>query len=220
MFKIRSKYIYALHYKWLTFLYDPLVKWTTKEITFKKALRRQAKIQPGHKILDVGCGTGTLIMIIKETSPSALIIGCDGDKKILRMAQEKTGQGEVELCWHCALAYELPYAEGTFNHIFSSFLLHHLTKEDKLKTLLEIRRVLRPGGELHLADWGKPQNWLMRLCFLIIQVLDGFQTTEDNRRGFLSNYLKETGFVSLKEVRNFNTFMGTISLYKAQRPAN
>lgn len=218
--EIRSKYIYALHYNWLTSLYDPLVKWATKEMTFKKALIAQGDIQPGHKILDLGCGTGTLCIFIKKTSPPALIIGCDGDKKILRIARAKTAPGQVELYWHCALAYELPYAEGTFNHVFSSFLFHHLTREDKLKTLLEIWRVLRPGGELHLADWGQPQNWLMRLSFLTIQVLDGFQTTADNRRGFLGNYLQETGFVCLREVKNYNTFLGTLSLYKAQKPAN
>ncbi|MGQ9694102.1 MAG: class I SAM-dependent methyltransferase [Thermodesulfobacteriota bacterium] len=218
--EIRSKYIYALHYNWLTCLYDPLVKWATREITFKKALRAQAKIQPGHRILDLGCGTGTLCITIMETSPPALLIGCDGDKKVLRIARAKPAPGEAKLSWHCALAYELPYATEVFNHVFSSFLFHHLTKANKLKTLSEIWRVLRPGGELHLADWGKPQNWLMRLSFLIIQILDGFQTTADNRRGFLVNYLQEAGFVCLKEVKKYNTLLGTLSLYKAQKPAN
>ncbi|MGB9698567.1 MAG: class I SAM-dependent methyltransferase [Thermodesulfobacteriota bacterium] len=216
----RSKYIYALHYEALTFLYDPLVRVATKEFTFKKALSHQAEIQPGHKILDLGCGTGTLSLILKETSPQAIIIGCDGDQKILKMAKAKATQAERGLYWHCGLAYELPYAEATFNHVFSSFLFHHLTKENKLRTLREIWRVLKPGGALHLADWGRPQNWLMRLTFLIIQILDGFQTTADNVRGLLRHYLKEAGFVGVREVRNYNTFVGSLILYQAHKPAN
>jgi len=216
----RSKYIYALHYEWLTFLYDPLVRVATKEFTFKKALRLQAEIQPDQKILDLGCGTGTLSLILKETSPQAIIIGGDGDKKILKMAKAKATQAKRELYWHCALAYELPYAEATFNHVFSSFLFHHLTRENKLRTLREIWRVLKPGGGLHLAAWGRPSNWLMRLTFLLIQILDSFQTTGDNVRGLLSSYLQEAGFVEIREVRNYNTFVGSLCLYKAHKPAD
>ncbi len=215
---MRSKYIYALRYESLTFLYDPLVRWTTKEMAFKKALMAQAKIEPDHKILDLGCGTGTLSMIIKEKNPCVLVIGCDGDKKILRIAKAKAVQGKVKLFWDCGLAYELPYAPASFNHVFSSFLFHHLTRDNKLKALAEIWRVLKPGGELHLADWGKPQNWLMGLSFLIIQILDGFQTTGDNKRGFLINYLEDAGFVCASEVRTFNTCVGSLRLYKAHKP--
>lgn len=216
--RVREKYIYALRYERLTCLYDTLVKWTTKEKTFKKALRDQANIQAGEKVLDLGCGTGTLSIILKEKSPHTSVIGCDGDKKILKFAKAKAAQVQRELYWHCALAYELPYAGTTFDHVFSTFLFHHLTKENKLKTLMEIWRVLKPGGELHLADWGKPQNWVMRLSFLIIQILDGFQTTKDNKQGLLISYLKEAGFRPVYEVQRYNTFVGSLYLYKAQKP--
>lgn len=213
-----KKYIYALHYNWLTFLYDLLVKWTTKELTFKKALRRQANIRPGQKILDLGCGTGTLIIIIKASAPQALVIGCDGDKRILKLAQEKAAAAEMKIYWQCGLAFELPYGPSAFDHVFSTFLFHHLSKEDKLKTLSEVWRVLKPGGEFHLADWGKPKNWLMRLSFLTIQILDGFKNTRDNIQGLLSNYLKKTGFISVREIKKYSTFVGSLSLYQAKKP--
>jgi len=61
-----KSYIPALGYRWLTRFYDPVVRLTTREATFKEALRGQASIQDGHQILDLGCGTGTLALIETE----------------------------------------------------------------------------------------------------------------------------------------------------------
>jgi len=210
-------YLYALHYDWLTFLYDPIVKWTTREYTFKKALGQQGGIQPNHKVLDLGCGTGTLALIIKESIPQSMVVGCDGDKKILQLAQGKAVRTNRDMIWHCAMAYALPYADESFDRVVSSFLFHHLTKEDKLRTLREVYRILKPGGELHLADWGKPQNKIMRLAFLVIQLLDGFETTADNVQGLLIKYLQEAGFAAGEETKRYLTIFGTLSLYKAQK---
>ena len=105
--------------------------------------------------------------------------------------------------------------DHSFDRVLSSFLLHHLTKENKLKTLTEILRVLKPGGEFHLADWGKAQNMIMRLAFLDIQLLDGFETTSENVQGLLTRYLEDAGFESVEETKRYTTVFGTLSLYKA-----
>ncbi len=75
-----SHYSYALHYKWLTRFYDPVVRWTCRESTFKRALIAQARIEPGMGILDVGCGTGTLTVLLKQTHPEADVVGLDGSE--------------------------------------------------------------------------------------------------------------------------------------------
>jgi SAM-dependent methyltransferase len=62
-----EKYIPALGFDWLTPLYDPLVKWLMPESKFKSHLVRQACIQAGQRVLDVGCGTATLTVLIKQT---------------------------------------------------------------------------------------------------------------------------------------------------------
>jgi ubiquinone/menaquinone biosynthesis C-methylase UbiE len=83
------------------------------------------------------------------------------------------------------MAFELPYPDASFDRVISSLLFHHLTRENKERTLREVFRVLRPGEELHVADWGKAQNWPMRVAFLLVQMLDGFETTADNVNGLL-----------------------------------
>ena len=82
----------------------------------------------------------------------------------------------------------------------------------------EILRVLKPGGELHVADWGPPQNVFMHLAFLAVQLLDGFETTSDNARGLLSLILLQVGFVDVHQTAQFATMFGTLSLLRSCKP--
>ncbi len=82
---------------------------------------------------------------------------------------------------------------------------------------MEIDRVLKQGGELHIADWGKAQNIVMRSLFYIVQLLDGFETTADNVRGRLPTLIKETGFQGMRKTADFATPLGTISLLSAEK---
>ncbi len=94
-----KEYIYALKYKWLTPLYDPILRLALREQTFKKALVEQARIQPGQRVLDLGCGTGTLTLLIKGVHPQARVEGMDGNPKILSLAQAKAARAGLEVDW-------------------------------------------------------------------------------------------------------------------------
>jgi ubiquinone/menaquinone biosynthesis C-methylase UbiE len=216
--KNRTEYIYALGHDWLTLLYDPIVCWTTRESAFKPALIQQAGLSISHRVLDLGCGTGTLTLGIKKKLAEGPVAGLDGDRKILGMARNKASRAGAEVLWNCGLAHELPFADAVFDRVLSSFLFHHLTRENKRKALAEIFRVLRKGGEFHLADWGKPQNLAMRLAFFAIQLLDGFETTRDHVEGSLISYLEETRFEAVRETRRYVTLWGTLVLYRVMKP--
>lgn len=79
---------------------------------------------------------------------------------------------------------------------------------------------MRPGGVLHVADWGQAANPLMRVLFYLVQLLDGFKTTADNVAGRLPQFMRECGFVDVAETRRFATPLGTISLYRAFVPTD
>ena len=99
--------------------------------------------------------------------------------------------------------------------LLTSLVFHHLTAEQKHNSLIEIKRILKPNGELHIADWGKASSILMRSLFFLVQLLDGFKTTNDNVRGLLPAYIENAGFKKVEIKKNYATIFGTLTLYKA-----
>lgn len=211
-------YVPALRFHWLTPFYDAVVGTTTRERTFKHALIRQAQIEPGGQVLDLACGTGTLAIWIKQHKPQADVIGVDGDPAILALARRKAGRAGIEVRFDQARSDNLPYQSGHFDRVVSSLFFHHLTWENKARTAQELFRVLKPGGELHVADWGRPTNALMRGLFLSIQLLDGFRNTKDNVTGKLPALFEQAGFLQVVQRRTFSTVYGTMALYSAVKP--
>lgn len=215
----RDQYIPALSYDALTPLYDTVVGWTVRERLFKTALVEQARVEANHRVLDLACGTGTLALMLKKSSPRSEIIGIDGDPKILALAREKTQRaGNAGIRFDEGMSFDLPYADDSFDRVVSSLFFHHLTRENKLKTLFEVHRVLKPGGELHIADWGAPAGFSMKIASRLIQLLDGRETTADNFDGHLPALIEGAGFEKVEKTKSFNTMFGTIRLYGSRKP--
>ena len=212
-----DKYISALRYSWLTPFYDFIVGLTTRETTFKKALLSQAAIKPGYRVLDLGCGTGTLAILAKQSQPDAEIVGIDGDAKALRLAEDKASRSSVDIQFEQGDVTALPYPRESFDRILSSLLFHHLSSKAKGRALQESFRVLEPGGELHLADWGRPHGIMMRALFLGVQLLDGFATTSDDVQGRLPEMCVLAGFKSVVETGSYRTIFGTIRLHVCRK---
>ncbi len=218
MKRIETKYIPALRFHSLTPFYDAIVGATTRERTFKHALIKQADIEPAMGVLDLATGTGTLAIWIKQSQPTALVTGVDGDPNILELAGQKAQKADVIVQFDCALSYELPYHDAHFDRIVSSLFFHHLSWENKQRTALELFRILKPGAELHIADWGRPTNILMRGLYVFIQLLDGFSNTQDNASGKLIELFENAGFKGVVQKRTFSTVFGTMALYSAKKP--
>lgn len=212
------RYVPALGYGLLTALYDPVVAVTTRERSFKSRLVEQADIQEGHDVLDLGCGTATLTVWIKKRIPGANVTGLDGDAAILSRAQHKAKKNGVDIRFDHGLSTELPYAEASFDRVVSSLFFHHLCHDDKVKTIAEVFRVLRPGGQFHVADWGKPQNVLMRVMFSLVRSLDGLANTRDNAEGKLPSLFSNGGFENVRLTAEMATLFGTLAFCAMEKP--
>jgi len=208
-------YIPAFNRRFLTPFYDLMMKYAARESTFKPRLVGQARIDEGQRVLDLGCGTATLTILIKKTNPQAEVIGLDIDPEILGIAKGKVAEAGVNVRLDQGMAHQLPYPDGFFDHVFSSMVFHHLAHEDKIRALKEIIRVLKPGGEMHITDLGKPHNFFMRLPTLIIRRLE---ETEDNVKGLLPKLFYDAGFEHVEETTRHMTLVGTVILYKTRKP--
>jgi SAM-dependent methyltransferase len=214
-----DRYVPALRHDWLTPFYDVIVRFTTRERRFKHALIEQASLEPDLRVLDLATGSGTLALWMKRCQPSLDLSAVDGDPSILAIARRKAAKANAEIHWLQAMSTELPFPALHFDRVVSSLFFHHLTWDGKLRTAREVFRVTKAGGELHVADWGRPQGPLMRGLFLGIQLLDGFENTRDNVAGRLVPLFEQAGFVEVTTTQAFSTMFGTLALYRATKPA-
>ncbi|HEY6020648.1 MAG TPA: class I SAM-dependent methyltransferase [Candidatus Paceibacterota bacterium] len=206
------RYIPALSFRWLTPLYDPLLKWVMHEETFKQKLIQHANIQSNMNVLDLGCGTGTLTIMLKQRVPQASVIGLDGDNEVLNVARSKADHAGMNIQWEQGLAYDLPYPADSFDRVISSLVIHHLVSADKVRTFQEIHRVLRPGGEFHMVDFGPPHNRYERVLALFDRWLE---EAEDNALGRLPGMMQSVGLQQVQETFHLTTIFGSLSMLRA-----
>jgi len=207
-----QKYIPALSLKWLTPFYDALVEGPMSQLRMRKDLVAQMGDLSGKRILDVGCGTGTMAILIKQMYPTANITGLDGDPQILEIARSKAKKLGFEILFEPGLSFELPYPEASFDIVLTTFMLHHLSRADKQKTAAEMYRVLRPGGQLFGVDFTQPQT---RVGNAIKRLVQRFERVADNFEGFLPLTFGEAGFKSYFETHHY--LFGTISLFQSPK---
>jgi ubiquinone/menaquinone biosynthesis C-methylase UbiE len=213
----QAGYVPALGRDRLTALYDPVVRLTTRERSFKARLLDQAALADGRRMLDLGCGTGTLAIWAKRRVPGLRVHGLDGDAKVLARARAKAAREGLEIEFDQGLSQELPYPAESFDRVLTSLFFHHLRDADKERTLAQVHRVLRPGGELHVADWGAQPDRLMSALSLSIRTLDGHEPTRANFAGELPEMVARAGFTGVATTGTLRTVYGALSFYRATR---
>lgn len=170
----------------------------------RQALLDQADLRPGQHVLDIGCGTGTLAILVKRRYPRIEIVGLDPDPKALARAKRKARRAGVFPQFDQGFSDALAYSVASFDHVLSSFMFHHLEKDTKQRTLQEIRRVLKPGGQLHLVDFvveNADGGLLARFFHSHAQLAD-------NSEARILELLKQAGLTEAKVAARRATFFG------------
>ena len=193
-------------------LYDPMVKLLGAERARKK-LFDQASVQPHHRVLDIGCGTGTFVVAIKGWLPSVEVVGLDPDPKALARGRRKAERAGVYIRFDQGFANALPYSDGSFDRVFSSLMFHHVPHDAKLATMLEVRRVLKPGGSLHLLDFEqegpRSHNPLARW-------LHSSERMQGNTCEQILGWMREAGLVEPRVVDSDQPIFGKIIYFAAR----
>src|ERR671923_2521622 len=112
MEQIQKTYLPAAGHDWLLPLYDPLVKLLGGAVA-RRTLLNHALIRSGHRVLDIGCGTGTLVVLIKRLHPDVDVVGLDPDPKALGRARRKAERASVPVQLDRGFSDALPYPDAS-----------------------------------------------------------------------------------------------------------
>ena len=190
-------------------IYDPIMKL----LRFQRALGpllRQAALQPGHRVLDIGCGTGTLAVMIKRAHPAVLVFGVDPDPRALARAARKAGRAGVAVQFERGFGDALAHPDAAFDRVFSSMMFHHVPRAEKPGVLVEIHRVLAPGGRLEFLDFAGGAHSLLAHTFHGRSA----SAAADER---LLRLMRDAGFAQPRRVASRPTIAGAIAYYQAAR---
>lgn len=210
----RRTYLPAAGHDWFLPLYDPIVQLLGVGRA-REALLDQAALRPNDRVLDVGCGTGTLVVMIKRRHPDVDVVGLDPDPKALARGRRKAERAALSVQLDRGFSDELPYPRASFDRVFSSFMFHHLEPDGKEKTLREIRRVLKPGGSLHLLDFGGPESGADGFW---ARLLHSSHRLKDNAEGRILTLMNQAGLADPKKVGHRTMVFGRIATTRHRCP--
>ena len=183
--------------------YDALV-WLLmrgRERQFRERLLSFAKLRPGERVLDAGCGTGsTAIAAARIVGAAGSVLGIDPSEHMIARASRKAQRAGVRAEFRTGRAEALPVGNASCDVVISTMMMHHLRSEARGKFAAECRRVLRPGGRAFVADFGPPLRgqtglvqWLHRRHFLDLPRI----TAPFTDAGFTAEESGEVGVKSL-----------------------
>ena len=201
---------------WLLPFYDPL----TRLLGTGKAIERlieQAGLAPGQRVLDLGCGTGATTLAAKRACPGIEIVGLDPDPKALARARRKAGREGLAIDFVEGFGDALPFPDARFDRVLSSFMFHHLESEQKPAVLREVLRVLRPGGRLHLLDFGGAGHGLGAF---VARLVHREESLHSNREDALAARMRESGFARAEQLEERASLVGSLAYFRAERVAS
>lgn len=210
------EYTPALGANWLTPFYDFAIAAFTREGVWRRGVLELVDPRLEDRILDVGCGTGSLVAPLALTAD---VIGVDPDAKVLaRAAQKAAASGGRARFIQGFLSAEILPPEWSPTKIVSSLVLHQTPLAEKRRIVGQIRDLLPVGGVFVLADYGRQPTVSQRFLFRqMVQRVDGATNTQPNVEGVLETLLAQAGFDGASPVRTIKTLTGAISLWRAVR---
>lgn len=205
------------HLNHVAWLYDPLVEKMSfgRERRFRQITLKIMGVRTNDRVLDIGCGTGSLTMLIAENLSSAgEVIGIDAAPNMIIIAREKASRKRSCAQFAVGIAEKLDFPDSSFDVVVNSMFTHHIDRELKKMAFAEMYRVLKPGGRLCTADIDKPTTFFARLLGWASRYILLQPELEDNLLGKLPELMAEANF---KDIRKRQHIYGMVSFFVATK---
>ena len=191
--------------------YDPLTR-ILGVGRARRGLVDQAALRPYFRVLDLGCGTGSLAVLVKTLYPAVEVVGVDPDPKALDLAGRKAKAVGLSIKFDRGFGDALGYPDASFDRVLSSMMFHHIPEEEKPRMLREIRRVLKPGGRLELLDFDGPDGGLHGA---LGRLLHSHARLRGNSEDRVLRLLTDAGFTGVRRTASTRAFFGRLAYYQA-----
>jgi len=208
-------YIPAAGTDFLLPFYDPLNRMLGVSRLHAQLISQAPHLEPGQRVLDVGCGTGSLAVRIRREHPAVEVVGLDPDPKALAIARRKAERAGVAVRFEEGFGDALPFDDAAFDRVTSSLMFHHLELATRRGMLREVLRVLRPGGSLHLVDFGSVGD---RRDGLLARLLHSAEHLRENTDARIAAMIAEAGFEGVEPVSASRTFFGRVAFHRGRKP--
>ncbi len=175
-------------------------------------------IREGDCVLDLGCADASLLTPLARLFPRARFVGLDPDDRALELARAHLDAAGLDVELRRGLIFAPPFPPSTFHHVVSALLLHRLTIREKVLAIGAAYRLLKPGGTLHLIDWGRPQGCVAGALVMARRLVRGLTVAPPAIDRLLLAMLRDTGFVRATIEARQRTPWGTMYVFTGRRP--
>ena len=180
--------------------------WRLRKITVDHAL-----IKPGDSVLDVGCGTGAVTLMAKNSAgKDGHVYGIDPAPEMIAVARSKAARKGLEIDYRLGVIEALPFTDASLDVVTSSLMIHHLPDDLKVRGLAEIYRVLKPGGRLLVFDFMRPTKSFLNQFLIALTMHHGLKFGIED----LPKMLDETGFSQANKLDEKFLFFGFVRAIK------
>jgi ubiquinone/menaquinone biosynthesis C-methylase UbiE len=174
-------------------------------------IAQQLDLRPGNKVLDVGCGTGTLTLALaRVVGPEGWAGGVDASSQMIAAAATKATRKHLPTRFQVATAQDLPFPDGSMDAVVTSLMIHHLPAVDRPQAAAELLRVLRPSGHLLIAEFQAPTR---RVSRAIVRHLFG-HAMADTDLDAIVDLTVNTGAINVQHLQTRVPWLGLVHARK------